>query len=77
VFAADGTRFTERALPPSHLEAGYRRYVVRREVPMWRTLSAGWFGQRGGGVRYRSVYPALELVTLGYLTDITDQEERT
>jgi hypothetical protein len=38
---------------------------------VWRTLSAAWFGQPGGGVRYRAVYPAADLVSLGYLADIT------
>jgi hypothetical protein len=34
---------------------------------MWQTISAAWFGQTGGGVRYRSVYPAADLVALGFL----------
>jgi hypothetical protein len=38
---------------------------------MWRTLSAAWFGQPGGGVRYRAVYPAADLVAMGHLTEIT------
>lgn len=71
VFAEDGTPFARRSLPPDHLAAGYRRYRVTRELPMWRTLSAPWFGQSGGGVRYRAVHPAADLVALGYLTDIT------
>ncbi|PXY19960.1 hypothetical protein BAY59_32570 [Prauserella coralliicola] len=74
VFAADGTPFAERSLPPAHREAGYRRYRVVREVPMWKAISAGWFAQAGGGERYRSVYSAAELVTLGYLADITFEE---
>ncbi|MBK1788843.1 TNT domain-containing protein [Prauserella cavernicola] len=74
VFAADGTPFARRSLPPGHLDAGYRRYRVVREVPMWKADSAGWFGQQGGGERYRAVYSAAELVTLGYLADITFEE---
>ncbi|NIJ14027.1 hypothetical protein FHU38_004371 [Saccharomonospora amisosensis] len=74
VFAEDGTPFARRSLPPALLEAGYRRYRVLRELPMWRALSAPWFGQPGGGVRYRSVYSAAELVTLGYLADVTFEE---
>jgi hypothetical protein len=73
VFAEDGTPFARRSLPPSHLQAGYRRYRVLRELPVWRAVSVGWFGQPGGGVRYRAVYPAAELVTLGYLADITTE----
>lgn len=74
VFAGDGTPFAERSLPPALLEAGYRRYRVLRELPVWRAVSAPWFGQPGGGLRYRSVYSAAELVTLGYLADITFEE---
>ncbi|MGH3516937.1 MAG: TNT domain-containing protein, partial [Haloechinothrix sp.] len=74
VFAADTTLFRKRALPPAHLDACYRRYRVLRPVPMWRTVSAAWFGQPGGGVRYRAIYSAGELVSMGYLEDITAEE---
>jgi nicrotizing toxin Mtb-like protein len=67
VFAADSTAFGRRSLPPSHLRSGYRRYRVLRPLPVWRGISAAWFAQSGGGVRYRTVYPARELVALGYL----------
>jgi hypothetical protein len=67
IFSANGTPYVQRALPPEHLEAGYRRYKVLAPLPMWQTISAAWFGQSGGGVRYRSVYPAADLVALGYL----------
>lgn len=74
VFAADSTAFGRRSLPPSHLRAGYRRYQVLRPLPVWRGISAAWFAQPGGGVRYRTVYPAQDLVALGYLTEeITDE----
>lgn len=75
VFGEDGTPFARRSLPPDHLAAGYHRYRVERDLPMWRTLSAAWFGQPGGGVRYRAVYSAAELVALGYLADITDETD--
>jgi hypothetical protein len=71
VFADDGTPFASRSLPPDQLAAGYHRYQVTRALPMWRTVSAAWFGQPGGGVRYRAVYPAADLVAMGYLTEIT------
>jgi len=77
VFSADGTPFAQRSLPPTDLDAGYRRYRVLRDVPVWRGVSAGWFGQPGGGVRYRSVYSAAELVTLGYLADVTFESTDT
>ncbi|WP_442912806.1 TNT domain-containing protein [Kutzneria sp. CA-103260] len=67
VFGVDGTPYAQRSLPPEHLDAGYRRYKVLAPLPMWQTISAAWFGQSGGGVRYRSVYPAADLVALGYL----------
>jgi hypothetical protein len=71
VFAEDGTPFAHRSLPPDQLTAGYRQYRVLRELPVWRTLSAAWFGQPGGGVRYRAGYPAADLVALGYLEEIS------
>lgn len=64
VFAPDGTPLPHRALPPSR---SYRRYRVTCALPVWRTVSAPWFGQPGGGARYRATYSADELVTLGYL----------
>ncbi len=74
VFAAAGTPFAQRSLPPAHLEHGYRRYRVLRPVPVWRAVSAAWFAQTGGGVRYRTTHSAMELVALGYLADITTEE---
>lgn len=73
VFAEDGTAYRKRSLPPTHLDARYHRYRVLRELPMWRAVSAGWFGQPGSGVRLRAVYPAGDLVALGYLEDVTAQ----
>ncbi|HEU5475808.1 MAG TPA: TNT domain-containing protein [Actinophytocola sp.] len=75
VFSAAETPFARRSLPPDLLEAGYRRYRVTRALPAWRTVSAPWFGQSGGGERYRTTYSALELVALGYLADITGGAE--
>lgn len=69
VFAAADTPFANRSLPPSHLRAGYRRYRVVRPLPVWSGISAAWFAQPGGGVRYRTVCPAVDLVALGYLEE--------
>ena len=69
VFAQDGTPFPQRSLPPPHKDAGYRRYRVSKPLPVWRAVSAAWFGQPGGGVRYRTTHSAAELVALGYLTE--------
>ncbi|NIH85473.1 TNT domain-containing protein [Amycolatopsis granulosa] len=74
VFAPADTPLAHRSLPPAARDAGYRRYRVLREVPVWHTVSAPWFGQPGGGARYRAIYSADELVTLGYLADITFEE---
>jgi Tuberculosis necrotizing toxin len=74
VFGEDGTPFAKRSLPPDQLAAGYHRYQVTRDLPVWRTLSAAWFGQPGGGVRYRAGYPAADLVAMGYLTELTGTE---
>jgi hypothetical protein len=70
VFAADSTKFAQRSLPPSYKDAGYRRYRVLRPLPVWRAVSAAWFRQPGGGVRYRTTHSAIELVALGYLEEI-------
>ncbi len=69
VFAQDGAPFPQRSLPPAHRDAGYRRYRVTKPLPVWRAVSAAWFGQPGGGVRYRTTHSAAELVALGYLTE--------
>jgi hypothetical protein len=72
VFAAAGTPYAQRSLPPSHVDLDYRRYRVVTPVPVWRAVSAAWFAQPGGGVRYRTTRSALELVALGHLEDITE-----
>lgn len=74
VFAAAGTPFAQRALPPAHLEIGYRRYRVLRPLPVWRAVSAAWFAQPGGGLRYRTTHSTQELIALGYLADITRED---
>ncbi|RSM54276.1 hypothetical protein DMH03_36190 [Amycolatopsis sp. WAC 01376] len=72
VFAEDGTLFPMRSLPPGQVTT-YRRYRVVRPLPVWRSVTAEWFGQPGGGVRFRTVLGADELVTLGYLADVTGE----
>jgi hypothetical protein len=75
VFSADATPFARRSLPPDALYAGYHRYRVERPLPVHRTISAPWFGQPGGGERYRSTYTAEELIAFGYLTELTGGEQ--
>ncbi|MFC5290426.1 glycohydrolase toxin TNT-related protein [Actinokineospora guangxiensis] len=74
VFAEDATPFAARSLPPAQLDAPLRRYTVVRPLPAWRTASAPWFAQRGGGIRLRTTRSAVELVALGYLVEITEDE---
>jgi hypothetical protein len=76
IFAPDGTKFAGRSLPPGFLLAEYRRYRVLKPLPVWRTVSAAWFGQPGGGVRYRATHPAGDLMTMGYLAELTGAAER-
>jgi hypothetical protein len=71
VLSTRGTKYTARSLPPDLLDQGYRRYVVRQPLPVWRTISAEWFGQPGGGTRYRTTFPVADLVALGYLMELT------
>lgn len=71
VLAKAGTPFKERSLPPQAAEEGYRRYRVNKDLPVHRTISAPWFGQPGGGSRYRTTHPVADLVAFGYLTEIT------
>ncbi|SEP95052.1 Protein of unknown function [Lentzea xinjiangensis] len=71
VLSTAGTPFRERSLPPHALDEGYHRYRVEKDLPVHRTISAPWFGQPGGGSRYRTTYPVADLVALGYLTEIT------
>jgi len=71
VLSERGTPFAARSLPPSDLAAGYHRYVVSRPIPVWRTISVGWFGQPGGATRYRTTYPVADLVALGYLMELS------
>jgi hypothetical protein len=71
VLSTRGTKYTARSLPPDLLDQGYRRYVVRQPLPVWRTISAEWFGQPGGGSRYRTTFPVADLVALGYLMELT------
>ena len=52
------------------MDAGYHRYRVVKVLPVWFTLSAEWFGQPGGGARFRATYPVADLVALGYLEEM-------
>ncbi len=77
VFAADRTPYAARSLPPARLDSGYHRYRVLRELPVWAAESATWFGQPGGGLRCRAVYPVTDLLALGYLAEATPEPSET
>lgn len=71
VLAAEATPFPQRSLPVEHLDRDHRRYRVLRPLPAWRSVSAPWFGQPGGGIRYRTTHPLVELVALGHLVELS------
>lgn len=75
LFCAAATPFAHRSLPPAHAERDYRRYRLLRPLPVWRSVAAPWFEQPGRGVRYRTTYPAADLVGLGYLVELTKSRE--
>ncbi|MCI2424133.1 TNT domain-containing protein [Saccharopolyspora sp. K220] len=72
---AVATSFAKRSLPAAHDERDYRRYRVMRPLPVWQAVTAPWFGQPGGGMRYRATYSLTDLVGLGYLVELTKARE--
>ncbi|MDR7301326.1 TNT domain-containing protein [Haloactinomyces albus] len=72
--AAAGTAFALRCLPPEHLDRGYHRYRVLLPLPVWQAITAPWFAQPGGGLRYRTIYAIAELVAMGYLTELPAEQ---
>ncbi|APU17370.1 TNT domain-containing protein [Actinoalloteichus fjordicus] len=67
VLAEADTRFAARSLPPEYADRPYARYVVQRPLPAWRAVSAPWFAQPGGGLRFRLTQSVVELLRAGYL----------
>lgn len=70
-----GTPFAQRALPPETLNWSYRRFRVVRPVPVFSSPAEPWFGQPGGGPRYRTTCPVVELIALGHLLELTDEPD--
>ncbi|WP_114454831.1 TNT domain-containing protein [Halopolyspora algeriensis] len=70
ILAAAGTAFARRCLPPEYRKRAYGRYRVLRSLPVWRTSTAAWFAQPGGGSRYRVTHPVVELMAMGYLAEL-------
>ncbi len=75
VLFPEGTAFGRRSEPAEHLSRPYRRYRVLRPLPVWRAITAAWFGQPGGAVQYRTTHPLLELEGLGYVVELTRRRE--
>lgn len=71
LLAAEATPFPQRSLPAEHLERDYRRYRVLRPLPAWRAVCGPWFGQPGGGARFRTTYPLADLLALGHLVELS------
>ncbi|MEV5538737.1 TNT domain-containing protein [Saccharopolyspora shandongensis] len=74
LFAA-ATPFAQRSLPAAYDERDYRRYRVMRPLPVWQAVTAPWFAQPGGGMRFRATYSLVDLVGLGYLVELTKARE--
>jgi len=59
---------TQRSVPAEYSERPLFRLTVQTDLPVWKVQIAGWFGQPGGGIRYRLTHPVTELVAAGVLT---------
>ena len=68
VLALGGTPLTQRSVPAEYSERPLLRLTVQTDLPVWKVQIAGWFGQPGGGIRYRLTHPVTELVAAGVLT---------
>lgn len=67
VLALAGTSLAQRSVPPEYCERPLFRLTVQTALPVWKVQIAGWFGQPGGGIRYRLTHPVVELVAAGVL----------
>ncbi|MER6564719.1 TNT domain-containing protein [Streptomyces sp. NPDC001093] len=77
--APEGTPYTKRAIPPNNLDEynpkapAFNYHLYRVTKPF--TVEAGpirpWFGQEGLGEQFMTSTKVSDLVTAGYLADIT------
>ena len=67
VLAAAGTSLAQRSVPPEYAGRRLFRLTTQVVLPVWRVQVAAWFGQPGGGIRYRLTHPVAELVAAGAL----------
>lgn len=65
-----GTPFTERSLPPDYLDAGYHKYRVAAQLPVWAGPIAPAFGQSGGGTQYFMLEATIDLLHRGFLQEV-------
>lgn len=67
VLAAAGTSFAQRSLPEEYAERTLSRLTVQFDLPAWQVQTAAWFGQPGGGTRYRLSHSVAELLAMAAL----------
>lgn len=53
VLAAANTPLAQRSVPAEYAERALSRLRVQAPLPVWQVHVAAWFGQPGGGTRYR------------------------
>jgi len=67
VLAAANTPLAQRSVPAEYAERALSRLRVQAPLPVWQVHVAAWFGQPGGGTRYRLTQPVAELIASGVL----------
>jgi len=67
VLTAANTPLAQRSVPAEYAELALSRLGVQAPLPVWQVHVAAWFGQPGGGTRYRLTQPVAELIASGVL----------
>lgn len=67
VLTAANTPLAQRSVPAEYAELALSRLWVQASLPVWQVHVAAWFGQPGGGTRYRLTQPVAELIASGVL----------
>ena len=65
-----GTPFGDRALPYDPATQQHAVYEVLKPIPVTSGRAAGWFGEPGGGVQYKTDMSVGDLVRGGYLQQV-------
>jgi hypothetical protein len=66
-FSPPGTPIGARSLPPGTEAKPLVQYEVLKPLPVQTGEAAGWFGQSGGGVQFKTLDDVELLITRGYL----------